>query len=208
MPAFIKGSKKIFFVHIPKTGGSSIEEMMIKSGWQCTFRNTRPAGFIKISPQHYHAELLHTIIDLKKFDFCFSIVRDPVSRFISEYKHRNWLKQNSQLSMQIDINQWAQRVFKAYRHNQSIFDNHLRPQSEFIFPGCHTVPFEHINDTYQILCDVAREELISLPHTNKLPSLRPIEVNQETHDILRNIYREDFNLLQEACLTYKASIKK
>lgn len=194
MPVFRKDSKKILFVHIPKTGGSSIEAMMKRSGWECGFHRVQPPGFLKITPQHYHGELLQTIFDINKFDFCFSVVRDPVSRFISEYKYRNKHKYNSQLTTQIDINKWAKGVFKKYQKNKSIFDNHLRPQSEFVFPECYIIPFERLADTHQILCDITQEKLVSLPHLKKFTFDEKIELNEETNSMLRKIYHEDFNL--------------
>jgi len=134
MPVFYKGNKKVLFVHIPKCGGSYIEHLFLNNGFSLEYIDGGKPGNLnyirKCSPQHMHADMLDTIFELSKFDFIFTIVRDPIQRVISEAHMR--LKENKN-SNQIDI--WIRDTFSKYYENNFILDNHIRPQSEFLCEG-------------------------------------------------------------------------
>ncbi len=97
MPIFTKNKIHILYVHIPKTGGSSVEGLFKKNKWQLSYldkggkKGGKPDSLNSIrqcSPQHMHLEMLQTIFDLEKIDYIFMTVRHPVDRLISEYRMR------------------------------------------------------------------------------------------------------------------------
>jgi hypothetical protein len=51
MPIFEQGATKILFLHIPKTGGTSIENML-KKHVDMSFYSPVPPSGLKITPQH------------------------------------------------------------------------------------------------------------------------------------------------------------
>lgn len=135
MPIFLKGGKAIFFAHIPKTGGSTIEWKFTKSEYDVSYLDMEAAGlnrFRLCSPQHMDASQYTRILDLSRFEFMFAVVREPISRLKSELGMRlqtgfqNRIEQNDQ---------WVLDGFKRYQTDGYVYDNHLRPQSEFIVPG-------------------------------------------------------------------------
>ena len=133
MPVFTKNKKSILFIHIPKCAGSSFERAMKVDGWSEYF-SIRGVGLTdmswsKVSPQHFHAELLQQCFEPKKFEAIVTIVREPFKRLVSEYFWQ--LKQGITI---LEPNSWLDDVFLKYETNKLIYDNHIRPQSEFILP--------------------------------------------------------------------------
>lgn len=138
MPVFRNGEKNILFVHVPKCGGTTVENAFRVSGYRMHYLDGRGgAGTMNdlrvCSPQHLHADLLRSMLKIQKFDAVFMIVRDPIARFQSEYLWRNrWRKSVSPDFRDVDA--WARRTFREYETNPYIHDNHIRPQNEFWMP--------------------------------------------------------------------------
>lgn len=137
MPIFRRDGQSILFVHVPKTGGTSIERLFAASGYETLYRDSVTGqGSVnrlrKCSPQHMHAEMLDRIFNLGSFDFVFMLVREPLARFRSEYSMRVKDVQRGPGN----VTEWAERVFHKYRQNNFFLDNHIRPQADFYVPGC------------------------------------------------------------------------
>lgn len=62
MPVFVKNNLKVLYVHIPKTGGTYIEDLFRQNGFDVKFwESNLLGGALRCSPQHYHHELLNNI---------------------------------------------------------------------------------------------------------------------------------------------------
>lgn len=131
MPVLIKDKSSVLFVHIPKCGGSTFEQAMSERGWRelLSIRgiNAKDLGFMNCSPQHMHAELLRAIVRPQRFDHVVTIIREPLSRLKSEYA---W--QLAQGITSLNSLNWIEHVFAEFRKDPFIYDNHIRPQSEFM----------------------------------------------------------------------------
>lgn len=137
MPMFIKDKRYVLFLHVPKTGGTSIERLFQASGWKVHLRDGRTgpgtANFARrCSSQHMQAALLQEILDLKRFELVFMVVRDPIARFRSEYAMR---LRDPEGVAETAVDAWAEKMFRRYRRNPYVLDNHLRPQADFLLPG-------------------------------------------------------------------------
>ena len=84
----------------------------------------------KISPQHYHALLLDQIIRWDAIDLCFTVCRHPFHRLKSEY----YWQRDLGIAPASQADEWLARVMEQFSNEPSAFDNHLRPQVEFIPP--------------------------------------------------------------------------
>jgi hypothetical protein len=135
MPLFVKHNVAVLYIHVPKTGGSSIEHFFEQNGFHCEFRDAGP-GFCfneyrHCSPQHMHAEQLRTAIRLSRVTYIFMTVRHPMSRLLSEFKTR--VRDDGK---PYKLASWVDRIFRNYIEDPFTIDNHIRPQSEFWIPGC------------------------------------------------------------------------
>jgi len=154
MPVFSKDGNVVFFVHVPKTGGRTIEARFQASGFRLSYIDMEAGGLNCVrlcSPQHMDAAQYTRIFDLSKFDFMFAVVREPLSRLKSElgmhlqHNFRNSVTQNDK---------WVLEALTGYQANPYLYDNHLRPQYEFIAPGVDVFRFEDGLDS--ILAEVQR----------------------------------------------------
>lgn len=131
MPVFIKEKKSVLYIHIPKCAGSSFEKLMVADGWKEYFSirgiNLKDMEWCKITPQHHHASLLSESFKCNFFDLSIAVVRNPFRRLVSEYF---W--QKSQGITSLAPSEWLNLVFSEFVNDASIYDNHIRPQSDFI----------------------------------------------------------------------------
>lgn len=132
MPVYSKNNKYILFIHIPKSGGSTLSKVLINKGWDESFcirkKTLENIKYLNCSSQHFHRETIKKIFNLNKFDKIFTIVRNPFERLKSEYYWQ--LKQN--IVSNTLPKEWLNNVFDEYKENKFIYDNHIRPQNEFI----------------------------------------------------------------------------
>ena len=153
MPVLTADGKRILFIHVPKTGGTTVETLMASYGSVTGVSRWRLEGGSN-SPQHLHAAPLRQLhgkgeqFDEHDFDYVFATVRDPITRIQSEYaflRHRLGGRPELQRfgihpkpakadekpkSMPADV--FVARVLKAYRKDPYLLDNHIRPQHEFL----------------------------------------------------------------------------
>ena len=131
MPLFSKQGRFVYFIHIPKTGGSYIENVAQQNGWDAHFllKGTPFADshFMPVSPQHFHAELLEQIFDFSKGIEIFTIVRNPFDRLKSEYY---WQRRHQITDAAVE--DWIPRVMEEYSENPNVYRNHIRPQVDFL----------------------------------------------------------------------------
>lgn len=209
MPVFSKNDKNILFIHIPKTGGSSVTDFFRSRGWDVGDEDrsslTKPGGanyLRKISPQHLHAGLVNEIYDLEKFDAVFSVVRHPFFRFKSEFAFRNPGIPASELSPRL-VEEWSFAEIEKYRENKSWADNHFRPQVDFI--TAKSILFHQENGLSEIadleasldnsrLENVKDDVAISISNRSRFDSsLVPLSPKLQRR--LRSTYRQDFRKL-------------
>jgi Sulfotransferase family len=199
MPIFHKDGKTILYVHVPKTGGTSIEVFFESHGFQTEYidRSIGPHSLNRLrkcSPQHMHANMLASIIDLSKIDYTFMTVRNPLSRIASEY----WMHHH-QNPAGLNLNAWIEYILSAYERNSYVVDNHIRPQVEFLVPACRVFRQEDLSDRAWIT-DVAEKLSMSFEADRvgqhmKSPAerRRPNEVIDETRrGMLMKFYERDF----------------
>jgi len=200
MPIFEKNGERILFVHIPKTGGSSIEAHFIECGYNVSFiRGVEFGKLIKFdmnngcTPQHMHSELIDRHIGNQNFDFEFAITRNPIARFYSEFRFR--LEQNHRLA-QDNVDLFADTILEKYQTNPFILDNHIRPQNEFLRPSTHTF---YLEDGMTPVLDFLSKELTNFDYTRQKfertsSDTSGIEMSEKTRTGLNQFYQKDFGI--------------
>ncbi len=201
VPVLTKAQQSVLFVHVPKAAGSTLERMFVRSGWKMTLRETRKTNprlmrLRRCSPQHYHAALLQELFDVDRFDAVFTVVREPVSRFRSEYLMRNHTDPRTDAAS-VDV--WADTVLSQRETDPYVLDNHLRPQHEFVLPGSQVYRLEdglegavaELNERFELGLNVRIPTALSSVRRAGVSS-SALEVSDRLLATLRDVYAEDF----------------
>lgn len=209
MPIYRVKEKIVFFSHIPKTGGTSIEKVLRSAGQEGLYNKRRGQGFI-VPPQHFdNIQMRYLFSDEKIFDYCFAVVRDPLNRMISEYFHRNRgiLKESLferirgritheclELKFARHFDAWVDQSLNKWVNNRNYLSNHLTPQVDFIGGGFKIFIFE--NGFSSIVDGLSKDLNIYLPpitHENKSKRY-PFEPNEQTKAVIREFYAADYDM--------------
>jgi len=203
------------FLHIPKTGGSSIETMALANhkAWGryyfkgSSFLTPLPCSTWHIPP-HYFPHSPY------KDKYVFCATREPFDRLISAYRSRR------QRCDKNSLNIWINETFEEiYKHTYEIvrkggpnqnfqyryyWDCHLLPQSEFIFDHagkrtCHFILRKsHLSLDFKKLSRIFNLEMdLNQYHENEKSSgcdLKKEDINDENVRLLKQIYKDDFQL--------------
>lgn len=203
VPICRKDGKTVLFVHVPKCGGTTIEGVFRNSGYRIHYLDGRMGPkslnyFRRCTPQHMHGELLQTLFRLERFDAIFLLVRDPLARFRSEYGMRN---KTADPSNSAAIERWTDKTLRRYLSDPYIYDNHIRPQSQFLVPGARVFKLEDgMKKVIQQL-----NSTLALDLVEELPNLRSREAESgfsssdvrlasSTADRVRDFYIQDYRL--------------
>lgn len=135
MPLLYAGGKTIFFAHVPKTGGTSVQEYLLRRFGSLAMLGrhrqeaTRGTSLI-ISAAHLSALDLEELLP-GNLDWSFAIVRDPIARLLSEYR----FQQGASSASRMDFSTWLRLMICAARRDPRVYDNHIRPQVDFLPQG-------------------------------------------------------------------------
>lgn len=145
MPSLSLPGRLIWFAHCPKAGGTSVERFMVDHwggavghlhwGWDLWWKG----GGWRVadppnSPQHLIWEDAQRAFP-KAPDTVFAVVRDPLSRIISEYHYQRRARRGTGTGRAIahlPFGVWLRLMLMLARQNPYAFDNHLRPQGDFV----------------------------------------------------------------------------
>ncbi len=135
MPLFTRQNRSVLFIHVPKTGGTSVEAFFARNGFAAELLDTGGPKSLnryrRCPPQHMEAALLQAVLRPARCDYVFATVREPLARIVSEYRMRfRGVADAPGLPAWLDLN------LKRYLDDPYVLDNHLRPQVEFLLPGC------------------------------------------------------------------------
>jgi len=195
MPFIQVGTKKILFVHIPRTGGTTTEH------WLRGFAPLRLFTFgvpscLKCTPQHLTWSDIEALFGEGYFDYGFAIVRNPYRRLESEYKLRHALAKQGFFKGIETFPAWVETTLAQARGNPWILDNHIRPQWQFASRHMRIFKFE---DGLETIWATVRDEAGLSVHTPAPPSQLGTEAFDGVIDwdireinLVREFYRQDF----------------
>lgn len=189
---FVIDNKKILFIHIPKTGGTSVIDLLEKSNTLVNNHyNNNHSHNNQYDPELRQCKQLHlTINDFPRYaeSFCFAIVRNPYDRIISEY---TW-SGNNKLMEFIDF----------LKHVElNLGHSHYKPQYKYV---CDSKTRKLLVDKFYKLEDMKKfyRDITHNFHslrTHKLEKLneskqseKKIKIGKQEIDIINQIYWNDF----------------
>ena len=201
MPYYVK--KHILFIHIPKTGGTTIEETLKKGDIQTMYskRTNRlmPRRALRaISLQH---QTLNNIIKFRrrlpvKFNKklrIITVVRNPYKRLVSDLF---WFKL-------INNGTKPERVFEVIKNyvRGKNFDNHNIPQYKFLVDDNNRMYNRIIiMKTESLTEQMKRYFNVNLTRNSYVQSGRKIKknymsfLNENSINLINNFYKRDFEL--------------
>jgi hypothetical protein len=203
MPTFVhkETGKKVFFAHIPRTAGRFVEANLLANGfdWGDSHLDTGLGVMSVVNGveiAHYHREYYQEYLNVENIPH-FSIVRSPITRFISGslYLKRTY-GEDIQSIMEDPI------MFSSMIQNLPFKEswNWYRPQVDFLTNKTHVWKFEDkIGDEFVswlsgiIELDLKFDDNIAYPKSsdegNKLKKSPQLELN------IRSAYKKDFEVL-------------
>ncbi len=185
----------VLFVHVPKTGGSSVEDYL-----------ARRFGQLWLDEADYHdrrdnkPDIIQSIAHLSARDlaallppnlvYSFAVVRDPLKRLQSEYRFQRGISTASRL----DFSTWARAMIFAASTDPRIYENHIRPQSQMVPENAEAFRLEDGLDRAIKQVDAhagAPETPVEMQHLLKTESV-PIQVYADDVALISMYYSEDY----------------
>ncbi len=224
MPLFHNGDDLVLFVHVPKCGGTAIENAFRDAGWDWGYFNEpMKTGYDETpcNPQHYHAELIEQLI--MPSENCtdqFTIIRNPYTRLISEFLWRTGANEHVKVKgfdsdFFTHLEHFGIRCLKTYKTNEFqyrmdtdaflrnklsfVFDNHIRPQHHFVTDNWNLYWFEEMDKKFWP--EISNKYGLTIPGSHNQTIDRSIERptrhkgnSQEFKDLFVEFYYEDCKL--------------
>ena len=189
--------RKIAFIHVPKTAGTSIEYRYDLRRKECFFekkKDTYTFDNIKFAPQHLRPkDLAQLIPDFEEYKtFCF--IRHPYEKMISEYY---WLHKDLYGK---PIKYWNQRLFRKWLIEEASKKDrdHLLPQSSYTKDCNYVFLLENLNKHIEEIDHWFGKNSSQILRHDKKGSRtkeKASRLNRRTQDLIYALYREDFDIL-------------
>ena len=192
MPLFNFRPGVVQFVHIPKTGGSSIVTALSEFG-PCAMFLDRRSKYLPCTPQHLMVSGFDELIPEGFADYAFTIVRHPMSRLMSEYRYQSRRHSHKWWGLP-GFDRWVARSLKATNFNKYHCDNHFRPQVEFLSDSVQVFKFEEdgLRRALNAVCDFCGVNRIAeVPHEMLAPAV-DTAASFKTIEHVREFYADDF----------------
>jgi hypothetical protein len=202
----IKFDGKIFnFIHIPKCGGSSIENYLAKiTGVKIDFQDRDFGGrsyrWSNSSPQHVDKDGFDALFPTDFFDGTFTVVRNPIDRFWSAFNHNR--HKTGAIKIDQCPNFFVQDIFQWRSCQRGWMDNHFLPQTEFLRQDVELFLFK-MEDGLEIVKSFIDQKIVGTTNSNDMPHVekavsgeaagrRVTTLTAESIETISRVYELDF----------------
>jgi hypothetical protein len=189
----LNSKHKLFFIHIPKTAGSTIETALNMKSLQGLYCEDRLQGILNVNPQHLKFKDLNSIINFKNLT-TFTVVRNPFDRIVSEYKYIKSIEGYLPEYRNLKFDDFVNSILLD--QNKYRFDNHFESQYSFIEGGEEYIKifkYENIKELFDWLSDFMQRPLSfnNEKKSNKMHYSFYFQ-RKDTIDLVHNFYKDDF----------------
>ena len=136
----------IYFAHVPKCGGTSVEHYLRGRFGKLALHDGRflmrpPAQrWSKSSPQHIPVADLEQLIPVELFALSFAVVRHPVERMVSLFRYQRDIARR--IGPEAAFSRWLELLPGRLEERPYYLDNHPRPMSDFVPEGAQVFHLE------------------------------------------------------------------
>lgn len=151
MPIIRVGPKLVYFAHIPKCAGSSVEDYlrdrfgplaMLDRAYMSVDAHLR---WSNTSPQHLDWAALMRLFPAEFFSDIFAVVRHPLDRAVSAFRFQSEVE--CTIAPGTGFADWLKSEASRWEDEPHRLDNHSRPQVDFLppadGPNCTVFHLEH-----------------------------------------------------------------
>ncbi len=194
--------KKIIFVHVPKTGGSSIEKVLGLHP-----NDVKDCNYF-LSGTNYHLQHL-TLQEIEKILIedgeviseysVIGMVREPIDRMLSEFRWRK--KINHKIVKDLDVNEFIDSIYNRLSSGEYI-DSHFTEQSKYFelsqnshFSSIDILKYE---DGFDVVAELLKKVIpnreFTIPkvnHTNHI-DINRAHLSAQSIDKIMTLYKNDF----------------
>lgn len=206
MPSLTLSDRLIWFAHCPKAGGTSIEQAMVATwgpavghlhwGWDLWWRR---GGWRRAdppnSPQHLIWDDARRVLP-RAPDIVFAVVRDPVTRMASEHRWQRRGRRATRAGRAVaalPFSLWLRIMLRAARTNPHVFDNHFRPQAEFVPETATVFRLEDgLNPVLGWISDVTGEAGLAAHAPHAIPTGQGAPVRSEDAALIGRVFAGDY----------------
>jgi hypothetical protein len=196
MPFWTAHKLCVYHSHIPKTGGTSISHWATQAG----FDLNGISGWEKpCSLQHRSLDVPSLSQDMEQHMpvACFAVVRNPIDRLVSHWCGRHSQRENHSDSN--DFHHFCTQVFLNEASNPFIYDNHIRPQVDFVDDRFELFAFGEWDRLQSFLNDLTFEHGVAnvfpaFPSTKHNAGRTKFQPLQDTVDLILKNRRADYEL--------------
>ena len=209
MPIFRYQSKLGYFSHIPKCGGSSVEDYAYDNGMELglidrVYRSRGVSNKWNItSPQHVDGASVGKMFSPSFFDVYFAVIRHPIKRLESAFKHQKYFAKYVETGD--SLSEFIKQELQENAMTIGYCDNHFLPQSKFIIPGCTYKLFKLEAGLEKVKSYIDNEffgqtQDLQMKHANKGKTKQYVQnldlsLDTEAKAIVLDIYQKDFEKL-------------
>lgn len=199
-------AKTALYVHIPKTGGTSVIDFFRNYNCDIFLHNeaARLSQLLRCPIQHWDYKQLESAYNIDAFDFSFVIVRNPLYKAFSNYiwaqKEQDW----PNFDFFVD-----KLIIRYERYGDYYFHNHWKPQNKFVGEKINKI-YRYEDKLENIMVDVLKnvgieitveeaasklKRLNSMQEiTGDLDRLVNLDILEKTKQKIYDFYNEDYKL--------------
>jgi hypothetical protein len=180
--------KRVIFLHVPKTGGTTIKRLFGISQLDDPDPNIRP------SLQHLTCKLLRQQIGSEKYDgyYKFSFVRNPWARIVSDYFWRQQLPKKRPVLPFPEFVRNVQKLVLENNYYEQEFGDHFIPQTCYTIDVDDVFRFERFEEGIQTVATKLGVETgpVSAKESNPYDSYWTY-YDGVSRSVIHEIYREE-----------------
>ncbi|EBA14571.1 hypothetical protein RSK20926_01212 [Roseobacter sp. SK209-2-6] len=202
MPLMRVGTQLIFYAHVPKCAGTSVERYLEARFGKLAFCDTahlkQAHPWSRTSPQHIDLKALSRLFPQGFIDESFAIVRHPLTRIVSAWHFQ--LEVEKTIPAGVEFLEWLSGLAEDWETRPYAFDNHMRPMSDFIPADAQIFYLEHgldaiipwLDRVTGTRMDPRFIETANQRSKKKSKKVAKLEPCSQALELITDLYKEDF----------------